>query len=142
MLFYHEEQKLGVVKRITPPEDSGTVTVKLEPVSTLRGRLLYEDGSPITGGSLKATPEPQRDFSKDLPDRIITDDDGRFEMTLYLGAPYTVNLNAAGVGSIGHATIARELEVRPGGTKDLGDLYYMPKDGRFQRRSKAETPNG
>ncbi len=138
MLFHHPKRKLARVEWITPNADGKPVTVKLEPQSTLKGRLLHEDGTPITGGSLQASPQPQNGFSKHIPGRIITDAEGRFEITLYPGGPYTVNLEAAGLGKFGFATVGQKIEVEPGVTKDLGDLYHVPKDGKFQSKKKSE----
>ncbi|MCA9078334.1 MAG: carboxypeptidase regulatory-like domain-containing protein [Planctomycetaceae bacterium] len=118
-----EKGNLGWIERVSATNaPEGGIIVKLQPLATVTGRLLHEDGSPLTGANIIALPLPAGDFAMRLQG-VTTDGEGRFVHTLPAGASYS--LSAEGTGIDLSAGIARMLTVKPGESKDLGELRLV-----------------
>ena len=142
VLLHHEEQKIGRVVTIGREQlKAGELTVELQPCATLIGRILNSDGLPITGMAIRPDVLPSGDFSKQLPN-VATDSEGRFHVTLLPGCKYSFGGEGGGFRFV---TVARELSIEPGETKDLGTLT-IDKDGKVMRQAasgpaKAAVPS-
>ena len=122
--FYHMEKKLGaaVLPRGDEPKN---YTVRLQPLGTLTGRILDEDGAPlvgaqltviIEGGQLNLTPGWGGVFSS----RVTTDRAGRFRAEAVLpGVKCGAFLER---GRIRLRNVFENISVKPGEVKDLGDI--------------------
>jgi hypothetical protein len=120
IVFHHEERKLGWVMRLKADEAGPQpISVRLQPVGTLRARLLHPDGAPATGTEVEILVLPTGDFSKRLFG-ATTDIQGRFECTLLPGAAYSLLAQGAGIEIV--AEVARDVSIEPGQLKDLGDV--------------------
>jgi RNA polymerase sigma factor (sigma-70 family) len=106
-------------------DEKGPLSVKLEPAGTVTGRLLDPDGKPMprrkitidfelpTGGGLLSY----------FPAKVTTDATGRFRIEgLAPGIPYFVLLGDPPL-FVGEVT---RLKVRPGESRDLGEVKYKP----------------
>jgi RNA polymerase sigma factor (sigma-70 family) len=121
VLFRHLET--GLVGTFAPPADPGRpVTVRLQPGAAVTGRLLDADGRPRAGVkldlSIRAHGKSWDGYS--LPDQPIrTDADGRFRLgTLLPGSRFEL-YDPQGAYRFGDG-------LRPGETKDLGDVQLRP----------------
>src|SRR5262249_45396272 len=147
LILSHPEKGLGKVQLLRGDE-SGPLTVRLEPLGALSGRVIDADGHPWEG--LQVTVSVNLDWSdlKTLPyealgrrgvfaigqsesfDRFgTTDGDGKFRVEgLLPGLRYEVQPLVRGmrpgVPADGkrHFAVQRGLIVEPGQTKDIGDL--------------------
>jgi RNA polymerase sigma factor (sigma-70 family) len=138
LVFYHPEEKLGKVHRVSDAGD-GPVTVRLEGLASVGGRILDARGHPWSGLTVRVgldglITEP---WPEDLPNTELfqgglasqlgrvatTDKDGRFRAEgLLPGLPYGLNaFKGEGQGRPPVLTRAH-LTVGPGRDVDLGDL--------------------
>jgi Carboxypeptidase regulatory-like domain len=120
-----EKNKLAGAVLVTG-EEKDPVELKLEPWGTLTGRLVDEGGEPMAGVSISFV----RSVSADENVRgkvglapgpeVVTDKQGRFWIVgLVPGMTYTaVNVR----GSAVRGSIANDVSVKSGETKDLGDV--------------------
>jgi 5-hydroxyisourate hydrolase-like protein (transthyretin family) len=119
IVIHHKGRNIGRVIQAGPAEVAqGEIQVKLLPCATVTGRLMNQ-GEPLSGLSIEPRVLPSGDFSKRLP-TIATDSEGRFTCTLVPGSQY--NLHAEGKGLDFYATVANDLTIEPGETKDVGTL--------------------
>lgn len=135
LVAYHLEKRLAQIIRI-PPDQDEPVTLTLEPMGNLTGRLVDGDDRPLPGIRVQA--EISRAFKDyhDLPADMInghmekllvvqtTDAEGRFLLEgLVPGLKYSLT---ASEGEIERGTpiyfSQGDLLVKPGQTRDLGDL--------------------
>ena len=59
VLVRHEERKLGQVVHVKEGDDKdGPVTVTLEPLATITGRVVDADGNPVSGATIRTDPQP------------------------------------------------------------------------------------
>ncbi len=101
---------------------AGAATVSLEPTGKVVGRLLDKEGEPLSGAEITASILPTGDFTERLPP-IATDEQGRFEYNdVPVGCHYQLVAQAAGKGFFG--SFAKDLTLKPGETKDLGEVTY------------------
>jgi RNA polymerase sigma factor (sigma-70 family) len=132
--FTHAEKKLAghfVVKG----KDSGPVQVKLIAAGTLTGRLVTPDGVAVSEGRLASLRGPidEPDRVKEnstiglLPADISPGKDGKFRiegaipgLTYHLGLIRGMYLHRLGGAAAG------KVSVKPGETKDLGDVVVQP----------------
>ncbi len=124
--FYHQERKLAGSLLINGDE-TGPLTVKLEPWAVVTGRVLAESGSPadnvMVRGYYKLQSEEQAGI---LPDQnfVQTDDGGRFRVEgLAAGIQYSLSASKDNreLGVVGDP-----FTISAGETKDLGDLVIKP----------------
>jgi hypothetical protein len=143
VLFIHQEKKLARLHRLKGDE-KGPVTVRLEPLAALTGRLLDADGKPAAGLKVTALMSVQREDYKDLPVDLLydypswskltnaeatTDKDGRFRVGgLVPGLKYLINVQD---GSEILPAYTREVpSLEAGKAADLGDLKARPAPGK------------
>src|SRR5262249_8612267 len=120
-----EKNKLAGAALVTG-EEKEPVELKLEPWGSLAGRLVDESGEPSAGVSISfvrsvSADDNVRDKSGLTPTgESVTDEQGRFRIDgLVPGMTYTaVNVR----GSAVRGTVARDVSVNSGETKDLGDV--------------------
>ena len=126
--LYHDGRKLGaaILPRGDEPKD---YTVRLQPLGTLTGRVLDEDGRPVTGAEMFGVIEGGQ---LNLPAlgvsissfRVRTDRQGRFRADAILPG---VKCRGALLGRrAGGGTVFQHVAVKPGELKDLGDLRIKP----------------
>jgi beta-lactamase regulating signal transducer with metallopeptidase domain len=131
ILFRHVEKRIGRVVRIGPKElAAGEITVKLQPEVYVVGRLLDEDGEPLSGAKIEASGVPFA-FATRL-DAVGADADGRFRAVLIPGCRYSLQAQT-NRREMSFLWIERDLTVEPGATKDLGTLKFG-KNGKPIKR--------
>ncbi len=111
------------------PKDlaAGEITVQLQPEAYVVGRLLDEDGEPLSGADIEASGVPFA-YATRL-DAVGADADGRFRAVLIPGCRYSLQ------GRPNHREsydfwIDRELTLEPGETKDFGTMKFG-KNGKL-----------
>jgi RNA polymerase sigma factor (sigma-70 family) len=123
LIFYHEQKKLGKMLRMRGDE-KGPLTVQLEPLVVLTGRMIDAAGHPLARLTVRVR---QANPAFDL--KTTTDKDGKFRIEGLL--PRTKFLLAIAYGdpwerrSI-RVYVEEDLSVESGKTKDLGDLKPKP----------------
>jgi RNA polymerase sigma factor (sigma-70 family) len=135
VLLVHSDKKLAKLLTVRPDE-AGPLTVRLEPLGELVGRIVDAEGKPRAG--LKVTtqlsykPENDKNFPADLRynnrswgklinREALTDKDGKFHVEgLVPGLKYLLNV-ADGMELLGAYT-RDDLTVEAGKAKDLGEL--------------------
>jgi hypothetical protein len=102
------------------------VELKLQPWGSLTGRLMDESGEPLAGvalsfvHSISAEENVRSKVGLSPRNNITTDKDGKFRIDgLVPGMTYTV-VNVRGLAVRG--TIARDVSVKSGEVKDLGEV--------------------
>ncbi|HVC97549.1 MAG TPA: carboxypeptidase regulatory-like domain-containing protein, partial [Pirellulales bacterium] len=122
LVVHHKQRTLGKVVRLRlADQPSRAMTIMLEPSAKISGRLLDRNGDPVSGASIAAWVRPTEDFGKQLPP-VATDDQGRFEFTdVPTGCDYGLQAEAGGLGS---ESLAGNLALAPGETRELGDVTF------------------
>jgi hypothetical protein len=142
LVFFQPEKRLGKVQRVRG-DGEGPVTVRLEPLGGLTGRVLDARGRPWAGLRVEASLTRVITEYKDLPWELIenlgpmltvvqtTDRDGRFHMDALLpGLKYNL-IVTEGEPKPGPVTAYKEdLTVESGKTRDVGDLKAEPSPGK------------
>ena len=113
-------------------DETGPLTLRLQPFGTLAGRIVDEDGRPLgglaltsAGGSFPKRPDEQGILPNgNVGGGIRIGRDGRFRVEgLVPGLKY-------GGGAVGGAMyrgeVFHDVIVAPGEVKDLGDLKLIP----------------
>jgi RNA polymerase sigma factor (sigma-70 family) len=110
LMFVHEGLRLAG-SRVVRGDEQGPITIKLEPWATVTGRLITADGLPRADVDLYLG----GGFQPNRPDK-----DGKFRIEgLVPGVRYDMG---ARVGTRVVGDVFRDLTLRPGETKDLGDV--------------------
>jgi RNA polymerase sigma factor (sigma-70 family) len=112
LFFHHRDRGLGKMLTIRG-EETGPLTVQLDPCGSVAGRLLDARGQPVA--EVKVFSLRMGDGPEVLAE---TDRDGRFRGALVPGPKYTLGL----AETRRLATDVGEVEVESGRTRDLGDL--------------------
>ena len=114
-------------------DETGPLTVRLQPWGTITGRIVGEDGQPRGGLALidllAIYPQLPADQGI-LPEGIRISHDGRFRIErLIPGLKYGAS---AIERSMGLGSVFRDVTVAPGEVKDLGDVKVIPpqRDGQ------------
>jgi RNA polymerase sigma factor (sigma-70 family) len=134
IVFFHPEKKLGKVQAVRGDE-AGSLTVPLEPLGGVSGRILDANGRPWAGLTVRADLRRPITAYKDLPWELLdlrptmevkttTDREGKYRIDgLLPGVPYNL---AFGVDEIKRRTTVAayplNVTVAVGKIKDLGDL--------------------
>ena len=115
-------QSLGraVTVRFADVKD-GKVTVQLQPLAHLKGRVLDSDGKPLP--DIDLDPRVHAKGGGRSLKMFKTDEQGRFQTPLLPGARYYVSVWA---GPYVGATVAEEQDPQAGATVDLGDVKIKP----------------
>ena len=128
VVFLHNKRRLA--RSLVPTgNEKSPMTVKLEPWGTVTGRLIDASGRSLAGVGLgfaygAFTPPDQGTH----PDSFQTDKDGRFRVAgLVPDMKYTLGTVDPGLGHVTSA-VFRDLTVKPGETRDLGDVQLGTTD--------------
>ncbi|HEX4792666.1 MAG TPA: hypothetical protein VH370_02680 [Humisphaera sp.] len=114
IIMWYMPRRLGKVLRLKPADaPNGELTVMLEPLATMTGRLLGNDGFPMAHALVLA--------SYDTPG-TGTDADGRFKLTVLPGGRSYQITGSQGRDEFN--TDAEHITIKAGETKDLGDVRY------------------
>jgi hypothetical protein len=118
----HEGRKLGRVIHVKEGDDkNGPMTVTLEPSATFTGRVVDDDGNPVSGATIEPIPKPGGDFSLRLPE-VATGQDGRFTFPdVPTGCEYSV-LFQSRAPAMRRRFVLKDAAVRPGEATDVGDI--------------------
>jgi RNA polymerase sigma factor (sigma-70 family) len=135
LLFVHLQRKLAGHLVLRGDEKDG-VRVRLETWGALTGRILDEDGRPLAGVRIQLSflhstfsLLPVTWWVPPLGEQVQTDRDGRFRaagMTPGMSIHLSVATDRKFLPLAGTPDGMRTLSVRPGETKDLGDLQARP----------------
>jgi RNA polymerase sigma factor (sigma-70 family) len=132
--FTHAEKKLAG-HFVLKGDDKGPVEVKLVAAGTLTGRLVTPDGVPVSEGKLASLRGPIGEPDKaiesptvgELAGEISPGKDGKFRiegvipgLTYHLGLIRGMYLHRLGGSAAG------KVSVKPGESKDLGDVVVIP----------------
>ncbi|HKB02630.1 MAG TPA: sigma-70 family RNA polymerase sigma factor [Gemmataceae bacterium] len=105
------------------------VEIKLEPWSSLTGRLVDVEGKPVTPASVFAPGRrgPQgKVIDMVRMSSVFTDADGRFTINgLFSGVSYDLNFREIKPGGRG-GVLKKDVELKPGEHRQLGDLKVPP----------------
>jgi RNA polymerase sigma factor (sigma-70 family) len=124
-IFHHDARKL-VGSLIARGDEAAPYTVKLQPWGTIAGRLVDAQGKPrprvhlMTSDWQKALIDPARGviFSGQK-----TDDEGRFRYDrLVPGQAYSANAVGEEAAKGGFGVVIDRIVLKPGETRDLGDV--------------------
>jgi hypothetical protein len=125
--FLHKERKLGGYGTVRGDEKIATV-VKLEPLGTLRGRILDEEGQPRAGvhvqlsyaGKIVHRPVQWWDLRMEP---VTTDQNGCFRIEYIIpGVELLLHCREKDRSLRCREEPMRSLSLRPGEDKDLGDI--------------------
>ncbi len=129
VIVYHEGRKL-VGSAYLKGDESGPLTVRLEPWATIAGRIVDEDGRPRAGlevnnlFSYSIDPQPPADRGELSAVPIGRDGHFRIER-LVPGLTYG---GGASQGHMYRGDLFRDVTLAPGEVKDLGDLKVLPRE--------------
>ncbi len=133
--FFHHGRKLVGSLRLTGQETGG-LSVKLQPWGTVIGRVVDAEGKPrndvTISGALPIRPDPERgmlDNQATVDAKTTVDAHGRFRIDgLVPGVKYDAN---GGSPNWFDGLVFKDVQVGPGEVKDLGDLKLprTKKDG-------------
>jgi hypothetical protein len=129
LLFQHEGQKLSGQLELKGTERE-PIEIKLQPSGAVFGRLVDTEGRPMGHAEFKVY--YQYDDDKGVlhdhhPGRVVTDDKGRFRVNgLVPGLRYLGLVRLKGKVYPGNAF--RDLSVKPGESRDLGDVQPQTRD--------------
>jgi beta-lactamase regulating signal transducer with metallopeptidase domain/protocatechuate 3,4-dioxygenase beta subunit len=129
-LIIEQREKNLAAYKVLQGEQAGPLTVKLEPCGAVRGRLLDAAGEPL------AKQEVHIGRQRFFPGEFVptTDAEGRFQAEgLVPGLTYAVSARRPGMPGMG--TVANDIVLAAGETKNLGDL-------RLQAPAMMRSPTG
>ena len=113
LFFHHRGKGLGKILTLRGDE-TGPLTVQLDPCGSIMGRMVDRDGKPVPGVALLL-----RHAGNSTDIVAQTDRDGRFRASLPPGPKYSLQLLSSShrlLSDVG------AIEVESGRSKDLGDL--------------------
>ncbi len=126
----NRERKLGAVMVIQVAGAPGNrLTVRLEPLAAIKGRLIGPEGNPVKSGNIRADAhvDKLRGVYQTMVASQLSDSDGRFTIYLPAGCNYTLGATHSPFGGR-YKWIAQDLPVSAGATKDLGDFEVGPEN--------------
>jgi protocatechuate 3,4-dioxygenase beta subunit len=118
----HEGRKLGRVIHVKEGDDkNGPMPVTLEPSATFTGRIVDDDGNPVSGATIEPLPKPSGDFSLRLP-QVASGKDGRFTVPdVPTGCEYSL-LFENHAPAMRRRFVVKDAAVQPGETTDVGAI--------------------
>jgi len=134
LFFYQPERNLAGYFQLKG-EAKPPIEVVLQPAGAVRGRVLDNEGAPITGLELTGAGVPAGFYLNESL-KLSTDKQGRFEIRgLIPGRKYTL------IGSLGvnRNRVGDEFSVLAGETMDLGDVKLSPLDQAMAATPAAAT---
>jgi hypothetical protein len=125
VLVRNEERKLGKVVHVKSGDDkSGPVTVTLEPMATIVGRVADVDGNPVSGATIRTDPQPGGDFSLHLG-QVVSDKEGRFVVpNVPIGCKYNLVVESGLASKNRRVAFSSDVTVRPGESTDFGEIRF------------------
>jgi 5-hydroxyisourate hydrolase-like protein (transthyretin family) len=129
LVFFRQlDAKVGKAVRVRPGDDAdGPVVVALEPLATITGRIVDEDGAAVPAASVSTYVFPLEDDPLHLAE-VSSDADGRFVVTdVPIGAEYSVNVRGGPTVKSNPYARAEKVVVKPGETADVGELRFGGK---------------
>ena len=127
--FIQRDRKLAGSLYLNGSETGG-LTVKLQPWGTVTGRVVDQDGKPLTSVEIDSTPRPRFDPERgDIDVTTTVDAEGRFRIE---GLVAGVKYDAVGRSpNKAYGPVLKETQLAPGEVKDLGDITLpaWQKDG-------------
>jgi protocatechuate 3,4-dioxygenase beta subunit len=126
LIFRHDDRGLGKSVQVDGKSDT-PLEVKLEPLASVKGRLLDDAGKPraeVSVRLLRALDEPTRAALNEYmpPVRVTTDRDGRFKLEgIVPGVLHTIQAFLSEQSGIS-AFVVQGWTAQPGEAKDLGDV--------------------
>jgi RNA polymerase sigma factor (sigma-70 family) len=143
VLLMHPEKRLAKLQ-IVRPDESDPLTVRLEPLGALTGRVVAANGKPLAGLKVRTQLSFKPENFKNLPTELrfniqtwskyinreaTTDGDGRFRIEgLVPGVKYLLNVTRE--MEFLSACTREDLTVEAGKAKDLGELQDKPSAKR------------
>ncbi|MBI1914174.1 MAG: sigma-70 family RNA polymerase sigma factor [Planctomycetes bacterium] len=119
LVFTHAARKLGAFVTVAG-ERKDPLVVKLEPLGSITGCILDEDGKPVAGMTVRLDCEHL--FYEAGP-RVKTDRDGRFRIDgLVAGQRYQARLGLPPFGKY----LFAPFTVKPGENRNLGEMKLAP----------------
>jgi hypothetical protein len=114
------QRKLGKIIRVSiASATDGRVSIKLDKLATMSGRLMDEAGKPLVGVAIETTVGTGTpDFSA-----AVTDEQGRFTCTLIPGGEYSIGARSSALANRGE-TVSGKVIPKPAEEIQLGDLKY------------------
>jgi RNA polymerase sigma factor (sigma-70 family) len=140
VVFLHPEKRLGKLQAV-PGDEAGALTVRLEPLGAMTGRIVDPDGRPVGDLPVRIILSGQASTDKDLREIAVsdlrpalevtgkTDRDGKFRADgLIPGLPYDMITGEPGE----RPAFVPGIRVESGKVKDLGDVKRLPaaKEGK------------
>ncbi len=137
LLLHDKKHQLGKVLDVGLADLNGeALTITLEPCIVATGRLLDAAGDPLRTAKVRASPSSEHEYGHELP-WVFTNDNGVFEYTLLPGCKYGISCDAPQVDGL--KSVARDLEVSPGETIDLGEFDVTSKERPEPKRTLTQT---
>ncbi|HTU92287.1 MAG TPA: carboxypeptidase regulatory-like domain-containing protein, partial [Gemmataceae bacterium] len=128
--FRHEGQKLSGYL-VVRGDEKGPLQVRLKPWGALTGRIVTPLGNPLTSVCVNCRAEVKHE-GQTLSSYALTvypDKHGRFRIEgLIAGVKYELDVSKANVLQTISSGNPKDLTVKPGETKDLGDLTVKPME--------------
>ncbi len=128
--FRHPGRKL-VGFLLARGDEAGPYTVRLQPWGTVAGRLVDAEGRARPKAHLMSTDwgAAMNDPARGILPSIDTDDQGRFRVEgLVPGQSYSARAVGAEAEARGFGVVIDGLTLRPGETRDLGDVRARAAD--------------
>ena len=133
LIIHDKANQFGKVLQVSEQDSPDALRVKLEPCVTIRGRLVDDNETPISGARIHISPRPGGDYSPEL-ESATTDEKGHFEHAGVLpGTTYAVMAESV---QKGFTTLAKNLAVEPGETIDLGKIDVTSDERPVPVRTK------
>jgi beta-lactamase regulating signal transducer with metallopeptidase domain/protocatechuate 3,4-dioxygenase beta subunit len=129
VLIRNEERKLGKVVHVKPGDDkNGPVTVMLEPLATIVGRVVDADGNPVSGATVRSDPQPGGDFSLHL-NEVPSGKDGRFIVPdVPIGCEYNLVAESGLAVNNRRCAFFQNAKLLPGESTDVGEIRLAKVD--------------
>lgn len=124
----NRERKLGKAIVIQLADAPGNrLTVQLEPLAAIKGRLINPEGDPVKSGNIRADAhiDKLRGVYQTMVASQLSEPDGRFTIYLPAGCNYVLGATHSPYGGE-YKWIDQNLSVSAGATKDLGDIQVSP----------------
>ncbi|HEY2589699.1 MAG TPA: polysaccharide biosynthesis/export family protein [Tepidisphaeraceae bacterium] len=125
-----DERHIGKVVKVRAADaPGGKLTIRLEPMGTVTGRLLNLQQEPIAGGrlSLNTAVRELRGANHSWVGNGHSGPDGRFKVEVPVGCPYILGASASPYGGEARYIEENPIDLAPGATKDMGDLQLYTK---------------
>jgi beta-lactamase regulating signal transducer with metallopeptidase domain/protocatechuate 3,4-dioxygenase beta subunit len=128
VLVIHDERKLGMVFHVKSGDDkNGPVSITLEPLATLTGRVTDADGNPVSGATVRTDPAPWTSGGFNLHlSTVASDREGQFVVPkVPAGCKYNLVVESGIAPKSERVAFFRDASVRPGEMSDVGDIRFQ-----------------